>query len=582
MKIVEPSVEVIFWAPEDSGTLEEGIEKAARTCYKSEGKIGEGTADKLIRKLRKSGHHAMLEFGYIMARIIADRGLCYDCETEVLTRDGWKFFSDTSDNDDFLTLNVSTFEAEYQKRIDYTCEPWDGDLICGISSMVDFAVTPNHRMFWFHYDSRKNKKWQISKAREIYGRRVKFKRGLFVDMPGEITMEDFEEIHPKAMSLDFARFMGLFITDGSLERYEINGVKKNGGRVNIAQVKSSGRKYIKEVLDRLGWCETENENGFRIGDTFLYNILRRFFPKFGKKSYDCRCPNFIRFASKEYIEAFLEGVIVGDGNIHKKNGHIVVYTSSYGFAGDLQELFLKIGFCASVRIDDRVGESHLQNGQEIRRNVPGYIVSVTKRTNDHLFGKKNWFRKYYNGNVYCVTVPNGTLYVRRNGKSFWSGNSHELCRHRLASFAQESTRYCNYNSERFDSEISVIEPPGLTEEQRVIWSVAMADAERHYMTLIKIGAKPQIARSVLPIGLKTEIVIGANPREWRHIFKMRCDKYAHPIIRSIMIEILLQCRDKYSAIFDDLFDDLSDELINKWSELKDKTMREAIMKYIVD
>jgi thymidylate synthase (FAD) len=235
MKIVEPSVEVIFWAPEDSGTLEEGIEKAARTCYKSEGKIGEGTADKLIRKLRKSGHHAMLEFGYIMARIIADRGL-----------------------------------------------------------------------------------------------------------------------------------------------------------------------------------------------------------------------------------------------------------------------------------------------------------------------------------------------------------SHELVRHRLASFAQESTRYCNYNSERFDSEISVIEPPGLTWQQRDEWHIAMDDAERHYMTLMKIGAKPQIARSVLPIGLKTEIVIGANPREWRHIFKMRCDKHAHPIIRSIMIEILLQCRDKYPAIFDDLFDDLPDELINKWSELKDKTMREVIMKHVVD
>lgn len=166
------------------------------------------------------------------------------------------------------------------------------------------------------------------------------------------------------------------------------------------------------------------------------------------------------------------------------------------------------------------------------------------------------------------------------------GLSHELCRHRLASFAQESTRWCNYNSERFDSEISVIEPPGMTEEQRNVWHVAMMEIEKRYMQMIELGAKPQIARSVLPIGLKTEIVIGANPREWRHIFKMRCDKHAHPIIRSIMIEILSKCIYKYPAIFDDLFEDIFDDLpnnfIDKWLELGDKSMRETIEKYVVD
>lgn len=162
------------------------------------------------------------------------------------------------------------------------------------------------------------------------------------------------------------------------------------------------------------------------------------------------------------------------------------------------------------------------------------------------------------------------------------GLTHELVRHRLVSFAQESTRYCNYNSDRFDSEISVIEPLGMTEEQRTVWSLAMISAEKYYMKMIELGAKPQTARSVLPIGLKTEIVIGANPREWRHIFRMRCDKHAHPIIRCIMIEVLLACRYKYPAVFDDLFDDLPDEIIDKWSELNDKTMKETIEKYVVD
>lgn len=132
------------------------------------------------------------------------------------------------------------------------------------------------------------------------------------------------------------------------------------------------------------------------------------------------------------------------------------------------------------------------------------------------------------------------------------GLTHELVRHRLASFAQESTRYCNYSNDKFESEITVIEPPGLSEVQKVIWTDAMWNAETSYMELMMEGCKPEIARSVLPIGLKTEIVIGANTREWMHIFKMRCDEAAHPIIRGVMQEAYEQCKEKIPAVFEEL------------------------------
>jgi len=109
------------------------------------------------------------------------------------------------------------------------------------------------------------------------------------------------------------------------------------------------------------------------------------------------------------------------------------------------------------------------------------------------------------------------------------GISHELVRHRLCSFAQESTRYVNYKEG-----IKVIEPPNLDEISRAKWINAMTFAEFTYKELIENGIKPEIARSVLPTCLKTEIVVTCNFREWLKIFELRISKFAHPQIKFIM------------------------------------------------
>ena len=113
------------------------------------------------------------------------------------------------------------------------------------------------------------------------------------------------------------------------------------------------------------------------------------------------------------------------------------------------------------------------------------------------------------------------------------GVTHEMVRHRLAAFSQESTRYCNYGADRFGAEISVIEPP-MTANQRHVWLDAMCRAEEFYLEMLEEGASPQIARSVLPNALKTEIVMTCNFREWLHVFKLRTAPAAHPQIREVM------------------------------------------------
>lgn len=138
------------------------------------------------------------------------------------------------------------------------------------------------------------------------------------------------------------------------------------------------------------------------------------------------------------------------------------------------------------------------------------------------------------------------------------GITHEIVRHRLASYSQESSRYCNYSKNKFGSEITVVDPcfwRGGSEEdkaKRVIWETAMKDVENMYMQLIDLGASAQEARSVLPNSLKSELVMTMNLREWRHFFKVRTSEAAHPQMREIARMMLDGFKDKISIVFDDI------------------------------
>ena len=134
------------------------------------------------------------------------------------------------------------------------------------------------------------------------------------------------------------------------------------------------------------------------------------------------------------------------------------------------------------------------------------------------------------------------------------GVSHEIVRHRIASYSQESTRYCNYSLDQYQNEVSFIRPFFWAEdsEQFRLWKRAMEAAEESYLTLLRLGATPQEARSVLPNSLKTEIIVTMNLREWRHFFRLRTDKAAHPQIREIAQPLLEAFQRQIPVVFDDL------------------------------
>lgn len=147
------------------------------------------------------------------------------------------------------------------------------------------------------------------------------------------------------------------------------------------------------------------------------------------------------------------------------------------------------------------------------------------------------------------------------------GVSHEIVRHRLASFSQESTRYCDYSKDKFNNELTFIIPCWFEEDlysnrRQMIWISAMTRAEEQYKLLTQESTEtvpfstpkwsPQEARSILPTSLKTEIVVTANLREWRTIFAQRTSSGAHPQMRELMVPLLAELKEKLPVIFDDL------------------------------
>lgn len=145
------------------------------------------------------------------------------------------------------------------------------------------------------------------------------------------------------------------------------------------------------------------------------------------------------------------------------------------------------------------------------------------------------------------------------------GISHEEVRHRIASFGQESTRYCNYSKDKFDGEVTYIDIERGMELDATVsklpyevklaiiheWMVACLDAERHYLRMLELGATPQIARSVLNTSTKTEICITMNFREWRHFIRLRNDPAAHPQMREVAQQALDMLYEKYPVFFEE-------------------------------
>lgn len=132
------------------------------------------------------------------------------------------------------------------------------------------------------------------------------------------------------------------------------------------------------------------------------------------------------------------------------------------------------------------------------------------------------------------------------------GVSHQLVRHRIASYSQESTRYCNYSKDRFGGSVVFVQPSFAVEgtEGYDIWKKSCEDSEKAYFDLLNLGWTPEQARNVLSHSIKTEVVATMNLRQWRHFIKLRTDRTAHPQIREVATMLQEQLRREVPIVFE--------------------------------
>lgn len=498
---------------------------------------------------------------YTTMKFVTDRGCCYDDKTKVLTKNGWKFFSDLQTNDLIATINDDNniewllpnkiIKQEYNGIMEY----WQS---CGI----DIMVTPNHNMWLYDYEKRSDhsRQWKFIRSEDAKNNRYIFQKSAnaikkttnyTITIPETIIHKGFYYKTYSALtynSLLFYEFLGIWITDGCLCKKQ----KKSGRRIVISQTKKNVRSRIEYLLNALEIPYSTYQNEYRITLPQLYKYLYDNFicNDDMHKTYYVKIPrNIFETASVKELTALLNGIILGDGTKYTNGKGYQIYTASKNFAEDLLELAIYLGKSGKINTVPSRKRTFPYNNKEITCQEQ-YVVLI-KDYNKNLYSTKRNPKQLidYHGYIYCVELPKyHKLFVMRNGKHCICGNSHELVRHRPFSFAQESTRYVKYGKDNTD--ILFIKP---TDYNNWDWCrqtrfvAACTQAEDNYNYMISEGATPQEARTVLPNALKTEIVITGNEKEWHHFFSLRSHGTTgkpHPDMKTVA-DIALQLYENY-------------------------------------
>lgn len=343
---------------------------------------------------------------------------CYSNDTEVLTQEGWKRFQDITPHDKIATLNQNGF-LEYQQPTELIKEQYQGELIQFQNSKIDLLVTPNHSMYVKRrdqdgyelrpaYDAIRWDRAEMKKDARWNGAEI----GYF-HLPA-VSNSKFGNQEKIKMD-DWLEFFGYYITEGCVhQRHRIRTVEETQYQtidynILIAQdpAKLQEREKIRKCLERLPFKFFESDDHqFRIVNKQLALYLAQF-----GKSHQKYLPTQLKNASKRQLKILFDAMMLGDGS---KQGN-AYYTNSPRLAGDFQEILLKLGMAGSTSAKDKRKPRHVYQ-----------IHILTNIKKDFLSPKypKRSVQKY-DGYVYCVSVPNRIIYVRRNGKALFCGNCYD-------------------------------------------------------------------------------------------------------------------------------------------------------------
>jgi len=413
-----------------------------------------------VPQTSRGGGHAILGIGlkkssrYGWLIKIQNSWGCLDNQTEILTSEGWKKFEKIEGHESVATLNPKSHELEYEDIKAVHVYDYDGDLLHHQSRDIDLLVTPNHRMYYKkNHNYKKFGKtkdgWEIDTADSL-PKNIHFKKNAI--WKGE--EKEFYEIDNKKVPMDlWLEFMGYFISEGHTSSSQFmnkgwqgTGKRKIKGKIarnedgtfkfvnkakdvvilynrkdspriqtsyttGISQLKVCNLSKIESCLGKLPFRFSKTDNGWVTNKKSLFMELK----VFGKYK-DKYIPSYIKQLPTRQLKIFFDALMLGDGSY--SNGKVTYYTSSKRLADDFQELCLKLGYSADVSVTNRIGR---KNKKGTTRELE-YRVGIKRKEHEQRV-VYNPEKVKYTGKVYCVTVPNGIIYVRRNGKAVWSGNS---------------------------------------------------------------------------------------------------------------------------------------------------------------
>lgn len=369
---------------------------------------------------------------------------CYDTETEVLTSHGWKYFKDIEYSDEICTLDPKTDLIEYQKPVRIIEKPYKGKMYYLSTKQINLLVTPDHSLYVAKRNSlapRKDWKYSFLTPETIFNKPCLYKKnGVWIGKKTDAFVLPYVEYNNQNIPTtknwnidDWLKFFGIWVAEGSVTNHR--------DVPNEISIRHFGTYLlvIKDILERIGYKPSynEKEGQLKIYDKQLSVYLSQFAGASNK-----HVPPELKELSPDKLMIFLESYIEGDGHKgnydNRKTDRYCCWTSSIQLRDDLQEIALKVGWSANYYLATKKGDISVIEGRKIVANYDNWAVSfnrkqntpiattvynkwVSAKRNKPLSLNEDWVE--YEGIVYCVEVPNHIIYIRRNGKPVWCGNS---------------------------------------------------------------------------------------------------------------------------------------------------------------
>jgi phosphoribosylamine-glycine ligase len=352
---------------------------------------------------------------------------CYDEATEVLTKKGWRFFHDVTTEDEICTLNPKTEEIEFQRPSAVVSYSHHRKLVSIRNRTLDILVTPDHNMY---VKSQQNARmgrdvFEFVKAKDLQSRCMIKRTGKWVGVEEENFVLPSVEIGMMVgggrallsesceveIPMDrWLAFFGIWLSDGAARQ------AGPSHQVAITQKKGLDPSRIRSLLESLPFGFSEGKDSFYCSDRQLCSYLRQF-----GEAPEKFVPDFIKGLTPRQIGIFLDWFAMGDATL-VRNGHRIFYTSSRRLSDDIQELLLKIGRLGTIKTRRGRGRLRTADRHAVASPVQYEVHERVRRLGSWLDERDRRIVDY-TGKVYCATVKNHVMYVRRNGKAYWCGNT---------------------------------------------------------------------------------------------------------------------------------------------------------------